>query len=481
MILTLLFLPLGAAVLSLLANRRMLDRWLMPAAAGLHMLMVCLLYRTAAGTGRALLALDRLSWFFLAVLSLLFMATALYSADYLGRSKMEAYEKRLYAPFLFLTLFAMTGVTVANHLGLIWVFIEATTLLSAPLIMAHKTRHSLEASWKYLFICSVGIALAFIGLLFLALAAGGAGHAAQLSLPYLLEKGRAFNPVWLKLSFAFVLVGYGTKAGLAPTHTWLPDAHAEAPAAVSALLSGTLLNCAMLGILRFYQILMPTAAFPFARSVLMFSGLLSIFVCAVYIFSIKDYKRLLAYSSMENMGIIAVGVAAGGLGVLGALMHVAGHSLAKASLFLTSGGILRRYQSKKTQEVKGLLKADKPLGALWILGLLALIAMPPFASFFSELLIVIRMIGAGMYGAGFALIALLTVVMAGLTAAILRMALGEPEETAMQYQTSRRERLLAQLPAFLLLALAIAVNVCLFTPAGAQLRQAAALLGGAEL
>ena len=333
--LAILFLPLAAAALSFVVNRRRVDIWLLPIVAGLHLFLVCLSYGETAGDRRSLLALDPLAWLFLAVLSLLFMATALYSSDYLSRSQMEEGEKRLYTPFLFLTLFAMTGVTLANHLGLLWVFIEATTLLSAPLIMAHRTRHSLEASWKYLFICSVGIALAFIGLLFLVLSGSGAGHAPRLTLPDLLDRSRTFDPLWLKISFAFVLVGYGTKAGLAPTHTWLPDAHSEAPAAVSALLSGTLLNCALLGILRFFQILRPTEAYPFARGVLLLTGLLSLFVCAVYIFAVKDYKRMLAYSSMENMGIIAVGVAAGGIGVLGALVHLICHSLAKSSLFLT--------------------------------------------------------------------------------------------------------------------------------------------------
>lgn len=475
----LLVMPVGAALLSLLVNRRRFDLWLLPLLAGAHLALAMLL---PAGTGdpQALLAIDPLSRVFLLVLSLLFLATALYSADYLGRSKMEEREKRLYAPFLLLTLFAMTGVTMANHVGLLWIFIEATTLLSAPLIVAHKTRHSLEASWKYLYICSVGIALAFIGLLFLVLAGSGSGRI-PLTMPALLAGSRNYNPLWLKLSFAFVLVGYGTKAGLAPTHTWLPDAHAEAPAGISALLSGTLLNCALLGILRFYQILRPTMAFPFARTVLLLSGLLSLFVCAVYILSIKDYKRMLAYSSMENMGIIAVGVAAGGLGTLGAVVHLVGHSLTKSSLFLTSGGILRLYQSKNREEVRGLLKADRPLGLLWLLGLLSLIAMPPFASFFSEILIIIRLLAARLYGQAAVFIVLLTAIMAGLSSAILRMALGEPSLKIPEGSCSRRERLLAQFPAFLLLGLAAVAALGLLAPAGTILRQAAGLLGGVEL
>lgn len=477
----LLFLPLGAAILSFVADRRRLDTFLLPLSAVLHLLLSLICCQGEQGKSVSLLTLDPLSRPFLLVLSVLFLASALYSADYLMRSKMEEHEKRLYTTFLLLTLFAMTGVTLTNHLGLTWVFIEATTLLSAPLIMVHKTRHSLEASWKYLFICSVGIALAFIGMLFLVLAESGAGHRTVLSLPFLVAKSPTFNPVWLKLSFAFVLVGYGTKAGLAPMHTWLPDAHAEAPAAVSALLSGTLLNCAMLGILRFYRVLAPTEALPFARNVLIFAGLLSLFVCAVYVFTIKDYKRLLAYSSMENMGIIAVGAAVGGLGALGALVHLIGHSLTKASLFLSSGGILRRYQSKSIEMVRGLLKADRPLGVLWILGLLSLIAMPPFVLFGSEVLIIGRMLSGEMYVPAVIFIVLQTIVMAGLSSSVLKMALGEPPAGALQYRTSRRERMMAQLPAYLLLVLAVLANILLLTGAGDFIREAARLLGGVDL
>lgn len=472
--------PVILALVLLLFNRRWLDRFLLPAGALLHLYFTFKLYGRIGGPASSWFAVDHLSWIFLFILSVLFLATALYSVDYLPRAHSGERRKQWYPIFLLTSLSAMTGAVLANHLGLMWVFIEATTLLTAPLIMFQKNRHSLEASWKYLFICSVGIALAFIGLLLLALAGSKEGHATGFFLSELLAGKKTFDPLWLKIAFAFIVGGYGAKAGLAPIHTWLPDAHSQAPSAVSAILSGTLLNCALLGIFRFYQVLQDTAAYSFARGVLLVTGLLSIFVCAVYILRIKDYKRMLAYSSMENIGIIVVGVALGGYAALGALIHLLAHSFTKSALFLTSGNILHRFGSKEIEKVTGLLRSDKLVGVLWISGILSLTAVPPFATFISELMILAEMILEGQILLFILFSLMLTVVLAGLLRASFRMVLGESQKQAESIVVTTWSRLLTQASAFGLLLIVFLLSSAPWTPAGTLLEEAAALLGGGK-
>src|SRR5262245_33688165 len=316
----------------------------------------------------AWLALDAISLLFLCITSVLFLAAAVYAVGYLDRESHDDAKKEfrentwfvnqpeaLFLGCLMLFLAAMTAVTVSQHLGLMWVAIEATTLFSAPLIYFHKHHRSLEATWKYVLICSVGIALALLGnfALAAALPRGGVGDA-SLVLPEILQKARSLNPMWVKTAMLFLIVGYGTKMGLAPMHTWLPDAHSEAPSMVSALLSGALLNCAFLGLLRAYQVCIAAGQDAFARELFLLFGLLSMGVAAVFIIGQTDFKRMLAYSTVEHMGILAVGIGLGGAGLYGALLHAVNHSLTKGCLFLAAGTILAAYHTKQAAAVRGL-------------------------------------------------------------------------------------------------------------------------------
>ncbi|NLX13731.1 MAG: NADH dehydrogenase FAD-containing subunit, partial [Phycisphaerales bacterium] len=324
---------------------------------------------------------------------------------------------------LLLFLAMMTLVTVSAHLGLLWVAVEATTLSSAPLIFYHRHHRSLEATWKYLLICSVGIALALMGNF--ALAAGfSEGTAISLHLEDLLTQASSLNPRWLQAAFILMLVGYGTKMGLAPMHTWLPDAHSEAPSVVSALLSGALLNCAFLAVLRILQVCAHAGCAAFGQELLLGFGLLSIALATIFIVGQLDYKRLLAYSSVEHVGILALGVGLGGIGSFGAMLHAVNHSLTKAMLFLLSGNILAVYRSKACGDVRGLARLLPATGLFWIAGLLAITGSPPFGVFLSEFTILKAAIDQGHAWVAVVFLVLLAIIFIAMSTSFLSMSQG---------------------------------------------------------
>ena len=288
-----------------------------------------------------------------------------------------------------LSLSMMLLCVLSKHLGLLWVAIEGTTLATAPLIALHHDKRSLEATWKYLILCSVGIAVALLGNFMLAASAGNSPLI--MTLDNLHLQSGILNPVWLKAAFIFFLVGYGTKMGLVPMHSWLPDAHSEAPAPVSALLSGATLNCALLALLRVHSVMTSAGLGQFSSELLMWFGALSICVAAMFMVEQSDYKRLLAYSSVENMGIIALasGLHAG----MGAMIHTAGHTLLKTAMFLLAGNILFRAGSTAVMEVRGLARRLPWTACLFMIGGLAMVGIPPSLLFFSKFSVIINLLG----------------------------------------------------------------------------------------
>jgi hydrogenase-4 component F len=320
---------------------------------------------------------------------------------------------------------AMTAVILSANLGIMWVFIEATTLASAYLIYFKAGKAALEATWKYIFMCSIGIAFAFAGIIFLSAAA--AGFEKSLSFDSLSAAAAGLNHVWLKLGFIFMVIGFGTKAGLAPVHAWLPDAHSEAPSPVSALLSATLLNSAMLAIIRVYAVMTAAGLENFASSYIMFMGLLSVFVAAVYIMRVGNYKRMLAYSSIENMGIIAVALSLGKPAFPFLLIQAAGHSLSKAAFFLTSGNILKRFGVKEISAVSGLIKTDNKTAWLWMFSFVMIAGIPPSPLFLSEFMLIRIMLHGKMWLQAAGLMILLTIIIYGMAAVVLRMCFGHSD------------------------------------------------------
>jgi len=380
------------------------------------------------------LNLDEPGRIFLLITSVLFAPAAFYTAGYLKRemrgTRPDMVEGRLFsnspeARFtgcMLLFLAAMSFVCMAHNLGLLWVGVEATTLASAPLIYFHRHHRSLEATWKYLLLCSVGIALALFGTYMLALAGGGE---VSLNLAALMAVGPNLDPVLLKAAFVFLLVGYGTKMGLAPMHTWLPDVYSESPSVV-ALLSTCLLNVSFLAILRVRQVLCSAGQAQFGNDLLVFLGLTSMAWAAVFLLRQTDYKRLLAYSSVEHMGILAFGAGIGGAGMHGSLMHLLAHGVAKGAMFLLAGNILAAYLTKNVSGVRGLVRALPFSGPLWVAGILALTGMPPFGAFVSELTIVRAALAGERFILAGIFLLLLAVAFIGITTAGLRMAQGQP-------------------------------------------------------
>ena len=418
-------------------------------------------------------ALDPLGLTFLSVASALFLASAVHSVAYVPADVHAEGGTGRYVPSLFLFLASMSLAAESAHLGLLWVAIEATTLASAPLVSFQRTRGALEAMWKYLLLCSVGIALSLLGTFFLGIAFAHRPAAEQsLTMTSLVAAAPAADPSWLRAAFLLAVVGYGTKVGLAPLHTWLPDAHSEAPSPVSALLSGALLNCAFLGILRFFELATAAGLGDLARQVLLVFGLLSLAIAAASILGQRDYKRLLAYSSVENMGIVAVGVGVGAS--YGALLHAVNHSLAKAMLFLLAGNVFLAYRTKTAGDVRGVGRELPATGTLLLAALVAIGGLPPFGLFLSELTILAAAVRTGQMVVAGAFVALVAVAFIGTAALFLPMIQGNRDGHAKRGEAE--PWLLIGPP----LALGVALLILgVYVPPGIDrlLRSAASFLG----
>ena len=381
------------------------------------------------------LMMDALSAIFVLLITGVGVLSAVYAGGYLfkeGDASISPLRLRRYAFFFHLFLFTMLLTVFSNNLGIMWIAIEGTTLASAFLVNVDDKKSSIEAAWKYLILCSVGISLALFGVILvyysaIAQAAGEGGL--LLNWTFLLSKAKQLDPQVLRLAFIFILVGYGTKAGLAPFHAWLPDAHSQAPAPVSALLSGVLLSCATLGILRFHILTTAATGSAFSGSLLILFGVLSVAVATPFILEQKDYKRLLAYSSVEHMGLAAVGLGFGGvLGIYGALLHIVNHAFTKSLLFFSSGHLLHLFQTKEIRKVKGMFRRNPFLGVIFFLAAMAIAGMPPFSIFVSEFLILSAGFLAGKFIPCALLLILLALVFVGFLRHANQMTFGAPEE-----------------------------------------------------
>lgn len=430
MIVLLLGIPLLAAGLLALARGRAAT--IVHAVASLGTLLVGLVVTTGAVRGLdaaalgGVLRVDALSGWMIGVIVVVAALAAVEAPGYAQQG-----SPRVFYPLFHLMLFTLLLAVSTDDVGLMWVAVEGTTLASVFLVNFERTRASLEAAYKYLLICSVGIAIAFVGtvLIYYAEAVRQQGvveHASQgLRWTTLLALGPMLSPRVLQLAFVFLVVGYGTKAGLAPMHTWLPDAHSEAPAPVSALMSGVLLSVGVYAILRFKPIVDAAAGQVFTRRILIALGLLSLAVAAAFLWNPGNYKRMLAYSSVEHIGLVGLGLGFGGtLGVSGALLHIANHGLAKSVVFLLAGRIRAAYGTVELSGVRGLLRALPLTGRGFMLGMLALMGLPPFGLFTSEVMIFAAGFREGQAWAAAAALLLLVVAFGGLLRAAHAMLFG---------------------------------------------------------
>src|SRR5438874_360642 len=485
-------LAMAAVMFALPSNRW--RPWFLPLGALGHLVLVLwAIFRGADGAAVSglggWLLLDALGKVVLGYLAVLFFLCSLYAPGYLALRSDR--PNRLFCANLFASLAMMTLVTLSHHLGLMWVAMEATTLVSAPSIYFNHNARSLEATWKYLLIGSVGIALALFGSFFLAYASVKSGLESTLLFDQLIQEAPRLSAPWLHAAFVLLFIGYGTKMGLAPMHTWKPDAYGEAPGLVGTLLAGGVTSCAFLALLRLYQICRASPEAAFAREIMIFMGLLSMAFAAVFMVRQRDFKRMLAYSSVEHMGILVLGIGIGGLAVYGALLHLVNNGLTKGVLFLSAGNIHRAYGSKRTDDVRGALQRVPLSGAMFLAGFLAITGSPPFGPFVSEFTIVNAAVNGGHFLAATLFLSLLGIVFIGMGVTVLTIVQGNaPDPLTLpspptvggerrvrgKEPNAFRDSISTGAPVLLFMALVLLLGLYIPPPLESLLREAAAFL-----
>ncbi len=470
---SLVLLPIAGALLAWFTPSNRHRPLVLPVFALLHLTMVAdAVISPPLPSPGGWIALDPIGKLFLATITLLFLACAFYAVGYL--SYRQERSNRVLCMGLLVCLSAMTLVTISHHLGLLWVAIETTTLAMAPLIYFNRNARSIEATWKYMLICSVGIALALLGLFFLAYSTIVARQEVTLLLEPLIASANRLSPAWLNAAFIFLLVGFGTKMGLAPLHTWKPDAYGEAPGLVGALLAGGLVNCAFLAIIRVYQICMRADDTAFYHNAMIAMGLVSMAFAAVFVVRQADFKRMLAYSSVEHVGILAVALGLGGDALFGALFHVINNGLTKGVLFLSSGNIHRAYGSKNCEQVKGAFQRVPWSAGLFLAGFIAITGSPPFSPFLSEFTIISSIFGKGEMLTGALFLIFLAIIFLGMASSVLPVVMGKTSPAVVK--SNYRDRLLTVAPPLFLMAIILMLGLWIPAPLRELLQQSAQLL-----
>ncbi|MDF2988552.1 MAG: NADH/Ubiquinone/plastoquinone [Eubacterium sp.] len=412
--------------------------------------------------------MDSLSVYILFITTLAFFLVSLYSISYFGeelRRKVITLNKlKLFYSLSNAFVLSMILALTTQNMGVMWIAIEATTLASAFLVGFYNNKRAIEAAWKYLIICSVGIAFALLGVILLYYSSTvklGGTKILGLSWNYLMQNATALDPSILKIAFIFILIGFGTKVGFSPMHTWLPDAHSQAPSPVSSLLSGVLLNTAMYGIIRVMSIVNKSLdSSRYTGNLLILLGILSVGTAAVFVLVQQDYKRILAYSSIEHMGIIALGLGiCTPISIFAALYHTFNHAMTKSMLFLATGNVYLKYHTKKIASIRGLIKTMPVTGVVFVLGAFAITGMPPFGIFMSEFNTVVAAIFSQNYVITALLLIFLAAVFAGFTKQLSKMFYGR--NTNVEIKKGEIDRIG---PAVLIILLIITVFIGVYIP-----------------
>ena len=472
----LIALPLLAALAAFLTRSVALRARLLPVTGALH--LAALLYALRAWDRLppdAWIGLDALGGWTLLVISVLFCVCACYAPAYLALRPER--DNRVFTTSFLCFLGLASLLAQARHPGLVWVAMETTTLATAPLIYFNHNRRSLEATWKYLIIGSVGIALALLGTLFLAYAAHLGGLQEPLLFSSLTRDGAdLLSRPWLRAAFVLTLVGYGTKMGLAPLHTWKPDAYGETPGVIGALLAGGVTSCAFLALLRIYSVVAAAGEIEFARELMVGMGLLSMLWAAVFMVRQLDIRRLLAYSSVEHMGILVFGIGIGGRAARFALFHLAANALVKCVLFMSAGNINRSYASKRLPYVRGAIRRTPVSGWLFFLGFLAITGTPPFAPFISEFNIAAAALAQPYLWTGVAFLVLLGGIFLAMSDTVVQVVFGTPPPD--RARTPYRDTWATTAPLVVALALSMTMGLWLPEPLANMIRSAGDVVEG---
>jgi hydrogenase-4 component F len=473
--LAVLAIPLiAASLLALIPDYRLSAALnVLASAASFAVALLLFVQRPAAGL---FVQIDDLNVVFIVLNTFVAFTTSVFSASYIGHEldigRLTAANLRFYHAMYQVMMFGMNLALVANNIGLMWVAIELATLTTVVMVGLYRTHEALEAAWKYFILGSVGIALALFGTILVYMAATpatGEGLAA-MAWTSLIAAAPRFDPALLNVAFIFLLLGYGTKVGLVPLHAWLPDAHAEGPTPISAVLSGLLLNVALYAVLRFKMLLAATPGTFAPGPLLIVMGLLSLIFAAFMLYRRRDIKRMFAYSSIEHMGIIAFAFGMGGpLANFAGLLHMTMHSLTKSAIFFSVGHVAQAKGTQKIADIGGLSVSHPALGWALVIGVVAISGLPPFGIFVSEFLVVSSTFARAPWLA----IPLIAGLLLGVGALFLRLGslvFGEPTGKAAQVEAS-------YVPLFAHLSLVLVAGLYLPGAMVSWFQHIAALLG----
>lgn len=469
----LIALPLAGAVAAALWPSDRTRPWLLPAVGGAHLaLCLWLLVRPPIVLPDEWMGFDPLARAVLPGVSLLFFVCAVYAVPYLGIRQDR--PNRVFVAMLLTVLGLMSAGHQARHLGLLWIGTEAVTLAAVPLLHFNDTPRAFEATWKYLLVGGTGIALSLLGSLCLGYASLHGGGGGDMTFVALTAQGAGLSLPWVKIAWVLLLVGYGTKMGLAPMHTWKPEAYGEAPGIVGAILAGGVTTVAFTAILRVRSVVGAAGAGQIADRTLLIIGLFSMVVAAVFLLATRNFKRMLGYSSVEHMGILSIGASLGAAGTWAALFHVWSNSLTKGGLFLSAANIRRAAGSASLDDVRGASVFTPRSAAMFVAGMFAVTATPPFGPFFSELRLVRVAIDGGHGLAVAVFLSCLLVAFVGITRVVLVIVDGRPRQSGRRSIGQFAETAGVILPPFAFLALSLWLG--LFTPSLLQDAWSAAVL-----
>lgn len=400
---------------------------------------------------------DSLGLLMLLVLTVVSIPAFLHKYNYVNIKDETPRVRGIYYGAMVMLVMALSAAYLSSHIAVTWIFVEVTTLSASALIFHRRNAGSIEATWKYIFVCSISLVFVFIGILLLSIALGNAGQP-QLQYDSLVAIAPTLDTFWIKIAFVFIFAGYTAKFGLVPMYTAGIDAKDKAPSPAAGLFSSVLMNVGFVGIFRSYQVVAHTSVHAWANNVIAVSALLSIFVAAVYLLKVKNVKRMLAYSSVEHMGVVALGLAAGGIGYFAAVMHIVLHTFAKSAMFFQVGHIYKVYRTKNIYQVGNYLKYNKPGAVLLLLGFVCVTAMPPSGLFLSELLVFKSLMQAKWILAMVIVMILLTVIIWALGKNFFKMIFAPVHDLVPQ--NTENISVAETFSQYMLIALAIGLGLC---------------------